>query len=218
MKKSTLKILDNLILRYPNLNVSYDDILQATNILIKTFNDNKKLLICGNGGSASDSLHIVGELMKSFVLKRSLNSEIKSKLSIISDNSEYFINNLQMPLPAIALVNETALITAYSNDVNPDLVFAQQVLGYGSSGDCLLAISTSGNSANVIYAVKVAKALGLSVIGLTGNNCNSKLNTISDVCIKVPESETFKIQELHLPIYHAICLMLEEEFFGDSEA
>ena len=173
-------------------------------------------MICGNGGSASDSLHIVGELMKGFVLQRKLPSDLQNALREAAPNSaEYLIKNLQGALPAISLVSEVALSTAYANDKASDLAFAQQVLGQGRKGDILLAISTSGNSSNVLYAAQVAKALEISVVGLTGVG-GGKLSDWSNVLIDVPEKETYKIQELHLPVYHAICLALEQEFFGEE--
>ena len=168
-----------------------------------------KLLIAGNGGSASDSLHIVGELMKGFCNPRKINDELREKIG-----DEELSNVLQYGLPAISLCSETALFTAFLNDQSADAVFAQGVLGYGKKEDILLLISTSGNSSNCVKAMKVAKALGIKVIALTGKK-DSKLSEGADVTIKATETETYKIQELHLPIYHAICLALEQEFFGE---
>ena len=185
------------------------DIIKATEILIEMYKNGGKVLVCGNGGSASDSMHIVGELMKGFILPRALSDEFKAKI-----NDDELSNALQYGLPAISLVSEAALMTAFSNDQVPDAVFAQQVLGYGKKGDTLLAISTSGNSKNCVSAAKVAKALGLNVISLTGKK-TSKLEELSDVTIHASDVETFKIQEQHLPIYHAICLALENEFYGE---
>lgn len=207
--------LNQLIQRYPKISVCYDDILNATNILAKSFANGKKLLVAGNGGSAADALHIVGELMKAFVLPRNLSKELSEAIDSNCEHTDYLKKNLQMALPAIALVSEIGLTAAYSNDVAPDLVFAQQVLGYGNEGDVFLGISTSGNSKNIIYAAEVAKARGMKVIGLTGE-AGGQLKDYSDVCIKAPEKETYKIQELHLPIYHAICLELEKRFFEYS--
>lgn len=211
MKSSSLKHIETLMERYPQLEVCKKDILSSVEMLIETFQTGKKLLVCGNGGSASDSEHIVGELMKGFILPRKLDKDLVNKI-----NDEELSSCLQYGLPAISLVSEVALSTAFSNDQLPSAVFAQQVLGYGKKGDTLLCISTSGNSLNCIYAAKVAKAIGMNVISLTGKK-NSKLELLSDLTIKATESETFKIQELHLPIYHAICLALEEEFFGLEE-
>lgn len=205
--------LNQLIQRYPKISVCYDDILNATNILAKSFANGKKLLVAGNGGSSADALHIVGELMKSFVLPRKVDSILSSKIDAYCKHAEYLKSNLQMALPAIALVSETGLITAYSNDVSPDLIFAQQVLGYGNVGDVFLGITTSGNSKNIIYAAELARAKGLTVLALTGET-GGAMKELADVCIRVPEIETFKIQEIHLPIYHAICLELENKFFG----
>lgn len=214
MKNSTSRIIDNSIRRYPNLNVIYNSLLNATSEIINCYINGGKLLICGNGGSASDSQHIVGELMKGFVLPRKLSIEKQEKINeLFPENSKYFIENLQSTLPAISLVGETALTTAYANDKAPDLAFAQQVLGYGNTGDVLIAISTSGNSSNVFYASQIAKLNGMKVISLTGNN-GGKLRYLSDILINVPSDETYIIQEYHLPVYHTLCLAVENEFFG----
>lgn len=205
--------IETLIKRDPALAVCKQDIVDAYVILEESYRKGNKLLVAGNGGSAADALHIVGELMKAFVLPRKLNKQICDALDKNSQNAEYLKKNLQMALPAIALVGEVGLTTAYSNDVAPDLMFAQQVLGYAKPGDVFLGISTSGNSKNIIYAAEVAKAMGMRVIGLTGEN-GGKMKGVSDVCIKVPEKETFKVQELHLPVYHAICLEVEKSIFG----
>lgn len=204
--------IETLIKRYPALAVCKQDIVNTYVILEESYRKGNKLLVAGNGGSAADALHIVGELMKAFVLPRKLNKQICDALDKNSQNAEYLKKNLQMALPAIALVGEVGLTTAYSNDVAPDLMFAQQVLGYAKPGDVFLGISTSGNSKNIIYAAEVAKARGMRVIGLTGEN-GGKMKGVSDVCIKVPEKETFKVQELHLPVYHAICLEVEKSIF-----
>lgn len=204
--------LKTLLKRYPALAVCEQDIVNAYLLLENCYKNGNKLLIAGNGGSAADALHIVGELMKAFVLPRKLNKQLCNAIDANSQNAEYLKKNLQMALPAIALVGEVGLTTAYSNDVAPDLMFAQQVLGYAKSGDVFLGISTSGNSKNIIYAAEVAKAMGMKVIGLTGITGGS-LKATCDVCIKVPEKETFKVQELHLPVYHALCLEIEKEMF-----
>lgn len=207
-------ILMELISRYPQLTICKEDIVNAFAILAESYRNHGKLLICGNGGSAADAEHIVGELMKGFKNPRQLNKVNQKKLKDIdNDLGDILAQNLQEALPAIALDGHLALSTAYMNDCNPLLCFAQQVNGYGSKRDVLLGISTSGNSLNVNYAAVTAKAKGMKVIGLTGEK-DSKLSTLADICIQVPETETYKIQELHLPIYHCICLMLEEEFFG----
>lgn len=206
--------LDTLISRYPSLAGCRGDIAAAYEALAQTFASGGKLLIAGNGGSASDAEHIVGELMKAFVLPRPLDASLQARLKEIDpDMGKAVAEGLQTGLPAIALDGHIALSTAYQNDCAPEMVFAQQVAGYGVEGDSYLGISTSGNSRNVLLAAVAAKAKGLKVIGLTGAR-ECKLSKIADVCICVPETETFKIQELHLPVYHCICLMLEERFFG----
>ena len=209
MKNSSLKYIENLIERYPNLKKCQNSIIDATNLIIDSYKNGCKLLVCGNGGSAADSEHIVGELMKGFILPRKLSNELVEAI-----NDSTLTDALQYGLPAISLVSHTALSTAFSNDQLPTAVFAQQVLGYGKKDDILLCISTSGNSLNCVYATKVAKAIGVKVVSLTGAK-DSKLKALSDVTIQANEFETFKIQELHLPIYHAICLAIENEFYGE---
>lgn len=207
------KHLDHLIDRFPKLIVCRKDIWQAYELLETTYSNGGKLLVCGNGGSASDSEHIVGELMKEFKLKRKVYGEQAVALkNIDADMGQVLADNLQGALPAISLAGHSALQTAFMNDAVPELVFAQQVNGYGNANDVFLGISTSGNSKNVLYAAVTAKSKGLKIIGLTGANDN-KLMAFSDVCIRVPETETYKVQELHLPVYHCLCLMLEEKFF-----
>lgn len=209
------KEIEILISRYPELAECKDDIEQAYEILKKSYKNGGKLLIAGNGGSAADAEHIVGELMKGFKLPRKPDTDFTKRL--IEENEELgavLAENLQGALPAIALGGHPALSTAYMNDCEPLLCFAQQVNGYGKDGDVFLGISTSGNSKNVLYATTTAHAKGMKVIGLTGAK-DSKLAQMSDVCIKVPQTETYMIQELHLPVYHCLCLMLEEEFFGE---
>ena len=206
--------LNILIERYPHLSVCKADIRKAYELLEAAYQNGRKLLVCGNGGSASDSEHIVGELMKEFKLKRKVFSDHAAMLKAIDPElGQVLADHLQGALPAISLTGHSSLQTAYMNDAVPELVFAQQVNGYGKPGDVFWGISTSGNSKNVLYAAVNAKAKGLKVIGLTGAKEN-KLMKFADVCIRVPETETYKIQELHLPVYHALCLMLEEKFFG----
>ena len=206
--------LDRLIDRYPKLIACKEDIWRAYQILETAYSSGRKLLVSGNGGSASDSEHIVGELMKEFKLKRKVYGKQAAALKEIdADLGQTLADNLQGALPAISLTGHSALQTAFMNDAEPELVFAQQVNGYGKPGDVYLGISTSGNSKNVLYAAVTAKSRGLKVIGLTGSK-ESKLMKYADVCIRVPETETYKIQELHLPVYHCLCLMLEEHFFG----
>lgn len=206
--------VDLLVKRYPCLEVCRQDIITAYNILEEAYASGRKLLVAGNGGSASDSEHIVGELMKEFKLKRKIYAAQAERLKDIDEEmGEMLSEHLQGSLPAISLVGEPSLTTAFMNDAVPVLIFAQQVNGLGTAGDVFLGISTSGNSKNVLYAAVAAKSKGLKVIGLTGEKEN-QLMKFSDVCIRVPETETYKIQELHLPVYHCLCLMLEERFFG----
>ena len=205
--------LDILIERYPKLECVKDDIWKAYEILEQSYSSGGKLLVAGNGGSAADSEHIVGELMKGYKKARKLDNTQRNKLiSVNAELGAVLADNLQGALPAIALDGHVALTTAYMNDCEPLLCFAQQVNGYGNSNDVFLGISTSGNSKNVLYAAVTAKAKGMKVIGLTGAK-DSKLSKLADVCIKAPETETYMIQELHLPIYHCLCLMLEERYF-----
>lgn len=209
--------LDDLVARYPELLECEKDIVAVYEVLAKCFQKSNKLLVAGNGGSAADALHIVGELMKAFVLPRKLSGELCDAIDANCEHADYLKQNLQMALPAIALVSEIGLTTAYSNDVAPDLVFAQQVLGYGNEGDVFLGITTSGNSKNIVYAAEVAKAKGMRVIGLTGKT-GGNLVGLCDICIRVPEHETYKVQELHLPVYHALCLELENNYNVDKMA
>ena len=206
--------IDLLILRYPQLIVAKDCIVEAYRILEEAYTHEGKLLVAGNGGSAADAEHIVGELMKGFVNPRKLETDYSDALITVNKElGRVLSENLQGELPAIALDGHLALTTAYMNDCEPLLCFAQQVNGFGRKSDVFLGISTSGNSRNILYAATVAKAKGMKVIGLTGEK-DSKLSEMSDVCIQVPETETYKIQELHLPVYHCLCLMLEDKFFG----
>ncbi|MBO9609487.1 MAG: SIS domain-containing protein [Paenibacillaceae bacterium] len=207
-------VLKTLIGRYPVLDECAAQLEEAYAALVSSYRAGGQLLVCGNGGSASDSEHIVGELMKGFMLKRPLGAADRDKLAAaFPEEGDYLANHLQGALPAISLVSHSALITAYSNDVAPDMIFAQQVYGYGRPGDVVLGISTSGNSGNVVRAIQVGKAMGLRTIGLTGRK-GGKLGALCDVAVRVPSDSTPDIQELHLPIYHALCVMLEEEFFG----
>ena len=207
-----MKQIELLLSRYPALAGIKQNIYNAYLLLKDTYEAGGKLLIAGNGGSASDAEHIVGELMKGFKLPRKTDAEFASKLLLVDEQmGAVLAENLQGALPAIALDGHYSLNTAYANDCEPALCFAQQVYGY--AGDVLLAITTSGNSQNILYAAMVAKAKGMKVIGLTGQR-ESKLSEMADICIRVPETETYMVQELHLPVYHCLCLMLEETFFG----
>ena len=206
--------LDTLLERYPSLQCCKDSIAQSYLLMEQSYLTQHKLLVAGNGGSAADSEHIVGELMKGFKLPRPVGSDFAQTCkNIDKEMGTTIAEHLQGALPAIALTGHPGLSTAFMNDCVPELVFAQQMLGFGNSGDTFLAISTSGNSKNIIYAAIVAKAKGVKIVGLTGSK-ESKLSALADVCIQVPETETYKIQELHLPVYHCLCLMLEERFFG----
>lgn len=206
--------LKQLVARYPQLAECKADIAKAYEILEMAYASGRKLLVSGNGGSASDSEHIVGELMKEFKLKRRVYREQAERMREISPElGDVLADSLQGALPAISLTGHSSLTTAFMNDSEPELIFAQQVNGYGMPGDVYLGISTSGNSKNVLYAAVTAKSKGLKVIGLTGQREN-QLMRYADVCIRVPEIETYKIQELHLPVYHCLCMMLEEKFFG----
>ena len=195
-----MKYINELVERYPQLTVCKEQIAEATEKIIEMHKNSGKLLLCGNGGSCSDCEHISGELLKGFLLRRK------------PDSTNEIISQLQDGIPAIPLASLTALSTAFCNDVNPDLVYAQLVHVLHNSNDVFLGISTSGNSKNVVYGAMVAKEHNLVTIALTGGN-DSKLGKICDITIKVPESETFKVQELHLPVYHAICAQVEEHFF-----
>lgn len=214
MENKIMNHIDTLVERYPMLSECKDEIISAYNILEEAYSDGRKLLVAGNGGSASDSEHIVGELMKEFRLKRKIYSaQIERLMKIDAEMGTVLADHLQGSLPAISLAGEPSLTTAFMNDAVPVLIFAQQVNGLGRAGDVFLGISTSGNSKNVLYAAVAAKSKGLKVIALTGKNEN-RLEAFADVCIHVPETETYKIQELHLPVYHCLCLMLEDKFFG----
>ena len=205
--------IDRLVSRYPELEGCRSDIRNAYELLTAGYTQGGKLLICGIG-SAADAEHIVGELMKSFVAERKVDSDLCEKMQAVdAELGAVLSRHLQGALPAIALDGHFALSTAYMNDCEPLLCFAQQVNGFGKKGDLLLCISTSGDSKNVLYAATVAKAKGMKVIGLTGEK-ESKLSRMADVCIRVPGQETYQVQELHLPVYHTLCMMLEERFFG----
>ncbi len=209
------KHLEVLLERYPQIETCRNDIEKAYLILEKCYENDHKLLIAGNGGSAADSEHIAGELMKRFKVPRPVTSDFAEKLKAIDPvRGENLAKNLERGLMSIPLVAHEALTTAYINDVDGLGVFAQQLYGFGRPGDVFLGISTSGNSKNVMSATVVARALGIKVIGLTGAK-GGELANVSDVAIKVPETETYMIQELHLPVYHCLCSMLEDRFFGE---
>lgn len=212
MDKSAL--VDQLCERYPSLTTVKPAIEEACNLLTACYEHGGKVLVCGNGGSCSDSDHIVGELMKSFELKRPIQVAVQEKLAVISpERGNYLAQHLQQGLPAISLTAHSALITAIANDIDADIIFAQQVIGYGQPNDILLGISSSGNSQNVLDACIVARAMNLKVIGLTGET-GGKIKEYCDTLINVPGRRTAFVQELHLPVYHLLCQVLENHFFS----
>ena len=197
--------MKDLLERYPALEVCREDIEKALELMIETYRRGGKILVCGNGGSASDSEHIVGELMKGFKGKRTVTDKrIPSDLRC----------RLQGALPAISLPSQCAILSAYINDVDPEMMYAQLVFGYAKENDLVIGLSTSGNSKNVVNAVKIANSMGIKSLSMTGDG-GGILSEISDVCIKVPECETYKVQEYHLPVYHYLCAAVEKEFFDD---
>ncbi len=212
MKDNVKTICSKLFIRYPKLENSKKDFLAVFDYINECYNENGKLLVCGNGGSAADSQHIVGELMKGFILEREL--PLNEKDIFKSYGAETLGNALQGALPAISLVSETALITAISNDCEGDTVFAQQVYGLMRKDDVLLCLSTSGNSQNVVNAAITAKVKGGKVVSIVGAN-GGKLSELSDAVIKLPSTITAEIQEYTLPVYHTLCAMLEAEYFED---
>ena len=208
------KMMDELLERYPALAQCKEDILAAEELMMDTYKKGGKILVCGNGGSCSDSEHIVGELMKGFLLHRHMSVEQEKKFrDILGDEAQMFIDKLQGGIPAISLPSQSAVLSAYVNDVDPELMYAQLVFGYARPEDLLIAISTSGNSKNAVAAAKVAKVMGMSTLALTGAR-DSKLSAICDCTVKVPQTETFKVQEFHLPVYHYLCASVENRIFG----
>ena len=212
MKETTKKILKELSIRYPSLDCVEQDVQAAYDIIQEAFANGSSLYLCGNGGSSADCEHITGELLKSFKKYRPLPNDLLEKLSEYGEDGEKLKMGLDGGLPAVSLCGHFAFSTAYQNDKDPMFVFAQQVNVWGKKGDVLLTLSTSGNSKNCIYAALVAKAKGMKVVFLGGGN-GGKLKAIADASIVVPEKETYKVQELHLPVYHCLCAMLEEEFY-----
>jgi phosphoheptose isomerase len=208
-------IMDKLFIEFPQLKQCRNSILKAAVLLKQCYAGSGKVLICGNGGSAADSEHIVGELMKGFIKRRKISStDIKKLKTAFPDTWEYLSHNLQGALPAISLVSQTALSSAFINDVAADMVFAQQVYGYGKKDDILIGLSTSGNSSNVLNAVRVAKAFEIVTICMTGES-GGMMKDICDVTITVPAKEVYKVQEYHLPVYHALCTYVEDVFFKE---
>ncbi|WP_277668751.1 SIS domain-containing protein [Caproiciproducens galactitolivorans] len=217
MENRVLNALNTLNQRYPALEVCRDEILNAFEIVKDSYENGGKLMICGNGGSCADSQHIVGELMKSFTIKRNTTPKDREALiSLYGEDGQFMADRLEKGLPAISLESMAGISTAFNNDVEPVLVYAQLAYNCGKAGDVLLGISTSGNSKNVNYALKLAKAMGIKTIGLTGQN-GGVFNYSCDCVIHAPSLVTYQIQEYHLPIYHALCIMLEEHFFGNAE-
>ena len=199
--------LQELVANYPELERCQSDIERAFKAMAACFRGGGKMLLCGNGGSAADCEHWSAELMKGFLSKRPLAEEWKKKLG--ADLGE----KLQGALPAIPLPAFSSLSSAFANDVAPELVFAQGVWALGKQSDVLVAISTSGNARNVLRAVEVARARGLVTVGLTGEH-GGKLRRLAEICIRAPGKDVHRIQQYHMPIYHCLCLMLEDEFFG----
>jgi D-sedoheptulose 7-phosphate isomerase len=205
-----------LAFKYSDLAGCTPEIQAAFGLLRNTYRNGKKVMVCGNGGSSADSEHIVAELMKGFLSGRAISEPFRARLAErFPENGAYLAGHLQGALPAISLVSQSALTTAFANDVAPDMVFAQQVYGYGEAGDALIAISTSGESKSVIHATQVAKILGVATVGLTGKT-GGRLKDLCDVCICVPYGATSDVQERHMAIYHALCAALEAEFFPDD--
>ena len=203
-----------LLRRYPDLGPCADSVGEACRRIGDAFAGGGSLLVCGNGGSASDAEHIVGELMKGFALPRPVPAEVRRQLAEAAPaEADYLADHLQGALPAISLVSHTSLLTAFSNDVAADMAFAQQVYGYGRPGDVVWGISTSGNSANVVHALQVGRARGLATVGLTGAD-GGRMGAVCDVTIRVPYTDTAEVQERHIAVYHAICRALETRFFG----
>ena len=214
MNEGRLKECEALLKNYPQLSGCMDDIHGAYRLMKDVCLRGGVIMTCGNGGSAADAEHIVGELMKSFKIRRPITAEQKAAIvSMFPSDGDYLADNLQRGIPSISLVSQMSLNTAFINDVAPDMAFAQQVYVYGIEGDLLLGISTSGNSRNVINACKIARTFGIRTIAMTGEN-GGLLGDLCDVAICVPSTETFRVQEYHLPIYHALCAMLEVELFS----
>lgn len=212
MKTTTQAIYDELFVRYPALDGCRADVMKAFELMLATYRAGGKVLVCGNGGSASDAEHIVGELLKKFKKHRDIPADVKAKLEATEPDGAALAAKLEGSLAAVTLLSQSGILTAFANDVGWDEAYAQQLLGLGRAGDTLIAISTSGNSRNCVYAALVAKTLGVSVVSLTGAG-GGRLAGLADATIRAPKTETYKIQEYHLPVYHTLCAMLEEELF-----
>ena len=205
-----------LFSNYPDLKCCRDHILAAFRLLSNCYHQKGLIMVCGNGGSAADAEHIVGELMKGFKMKRPIKPEQRRLIqSLFTADGDFLVDNLQQAIPAISLVSQTSVSTAIINDMKAEMVFAQLVFGYGKQGDLLIGLSTTGSSKNVVNACKVAKALGIRTIALTGKK-ESQLSEICDVTIQVPAQEVYRVQELHQPVYHTLCAMLEREAFDNG--
>ena len=212
MKKTTEAIFEDLFARYPALEACRGQVRAAYDTLLATYRAGGKVLCCGNGGSASDSEHIVGELLKKFKKHRDIPADLKARLLAAGAEGAQLAEKLEGSLGAVSLLSMSGILTAFANDVGWDEAYAQQVLGLAKPGDALIAISTSGNSRNCVLAAVLARALGVRTIGLTGEK-GGRFREVCDVAVCVPACETFKIQEYHLPVYHALCAMLEDELF-----
>ena len=212
MKPETTRIFDELFERYPALDQCRADVVAAFDLLVSSFRVGGKALVCGNGGSAADAEHIVGELLKSFKKRRAVPSDVVDALAKQGADGVALVGKLEGSLPAVSLVSMSGIVTAFANDVAWETAFAQQVLGLAKKGDVLIALSTSGNSANCVAAARVAQAVGARTIAFTGSR-DSALSRVCDVTLRAPETETFKVQEFHLPLYHALCAMVESELF-----
>ncbi len=204
--------MEKLLKRYPELLAVRGEITDTRNLIIDTYEKGGKLLLCGNGGSAADCEHIAGELMKSFKRKRPIKTELAERLAAFGEEGEGLAKTLECGLPAISLCGHPALSTAYANDRDPYMVYAQQINAMGREGDLLIALTTSGNSKNCLYAAMVARAMGLRVVSITGEG-GGKIAELSDICIRLPECETYLVQELTLPLYHYLCAEAEDHFY-----
>ncbi len=217
MKEYTIALMDTFFDKWPQMRFLHNSMKEAVSLSVASITEGGKILVCGNGGSAADSEHIAGELLKEFYIRRPVKGKVAEDLiGTYGVDGEYLVKHLQGSIPAISLVSQTGFLSAYANDAAPELSFAQEVLGYGNERDILIALSTSGNAKNVNYAAMTAKVRGMSVIAMTGET-GGHLKDYADVLLNVPEKETYLVQELHLPIYHLFCRALEYEIFGEDE-
>ncbi len=215
MKKTSVAVLAELVLRYPSLAICGEEIASAIELVIGAYERDAMVFTCGNGGSAADADHIVGELLKGFIRRRPLPRVDREALSGAAGvDGDYLAAHLQCGLRAMSLMSQQGLSSAVANDLGGDLGPAQQLYGMGRRGDVVIALSTSGNARNVALACRVAKLKGIAIIGMTGM-AGGRLAELADICIKVPEKETYRVQELHLPVYHALCRAVEACFFDD---